>query len=128
MLILAMIGCSKEEAQEEEYPFDNAELLFSVWSEDDASSIKDNATISINSFGVCRYKYTLTITSKIIETELDYIYDKPNITFYYQSGTLWGEGYIHENGDGINDKVIDLGEKVTFTCYCFDGVYDFLND
>ena len=39
-----------------------------------------------------------------------------------------GQGYIHENGDEINGKIIDLGEKGTFTCYCFDGVYDFIED
>lgn len=126
---LAFGGCKKEETKEQ-HVFDNAELLSSVWSEDNISQFVKNASISINISGDCRYSYTSLLFDepRLVDLDLDYVYKKPNIVFKYKNGELWGEGTISENGDEINDKIIDLGEKGTFTCYKFDGVYDFIEN
>ena len=130
-LIMAVVfsGCSKDD-EPQEPDNDNAELLSSVWSEDSTSQFVKNVSISINVFGDCRYSYTSLLFDepRLVDLDLEYVYKKPNITFRYKNGELWGEGYTHEKGDEINDKIIDLGDKGTFTCYKFDGVYDFLND
>ena len=55
--VLAFAGCEKEETKEQ-HVYDNAELLISVWSEDNIGQFVKNASISINIFGDCRYSYT----------------------------------------------------------------------
>lgn len=91
-----------------------------------------NASIAIGGDGKCRYSYTIIGVyddSEYRSYDLIYTYNKPNITFKYSTGEMFGEGYIDDKeGGGINDKIMYLGDTGTFTCYCFDGVYDFLND